>query len=75
MAAARVPALALPTLFVHGDADEIVPFELGRRLFGLAPEPKDFLRVAGGHHNDTWCVDTGVYLAAIRAFLGRLGMT
>ena len=32
--------------------DEIVPFEQGERLFGAAPEPKRFYRVAGARHDD-----------------------
>jgi fermentation-respiration switch protein FrsA (DUF1100 family) len=36
---------ALPPQF----ADEIIPFEEGRRLFEAAPEPKQFVEVTGGH--------------------------
>jgi len=34
-------------IFFHGDRDRIVPFELGRRLFAAAPEPKAFETIAG----------------------------
>ena len=49
---ARIAAVSVPLLVVHGDADDIVPFELGERLFAAAREPKRFLRVAGAGHND-----------------------
>jgi fermentation-respiration switch protein FrsA (DUF1100 family) len=49
---ARVAGMAAPILIAHGDRDEIVPFELGQRLFAVAPEPKRFLRVSGARHND-----------------------
>ena len=48
----RIERLSVPVLVVHGDADEIVPFALGQRLFAAAPEPKRFHRVAGAAHND-----------------------
>ena len=41
-----------PLLQSHGDADQIVPFEVGRRLYEAANEPKQFLVIEGGDHND-----------------------
>jgi fermentation-respiration switch protein FrsA (DUF1100 family) len=41
-----------PLLQAHGDADRVVPFALGRQLFEAANEPKRFVRVEGGGHND-----------------------
>jgi uncharacterized protein len=49
---ARVARLRAPLLVAHGDEDEIVPFELGERLFAAAPGPKRFHRVAHAHHDD-----------------------
>jgi uncharacterized protein len=49
---ARIPRVSAPVLIAHGDQDEIVPFELGERLFAAAREPKRFLRVAGADHNN-----------------------
>lgn len=49
---ARIARLQVPLLVAHGDQDEIVPFEQGERLFGAAPEPKRFYRVAGARHDD-----------------------
>jgi fermentation-respiration switch protein FrsA (DUF1100 family) len=41
-----------PLLQFHGDADSIVPFELGQKVFAAASEPKRFVVIAGGDHND-----------------------
>ena len=41
-----------PLLQSHGDADSIIPFELGRRLFEAANEPKRFVTLQGFDHND-----------------------
>ncbi len=41
-----------PLLVLHGDADRNVPIAQGERLFQLAPEPKRFIKIAGGEHGD-----------------------
>ncbi len=39
-----------PTLVIHSPDDEIVPFEHGLRLFEAAPQPSDFVELAGSHN-------------------------
>jgi hypothetical protein len=39
-----------PIFILHGDADEIVPVEMGRRLFAAANEPKEIKIIRGGGH-------------------------
>jgi fermentation-respiration switch protein FrsA (DUF1100 family) len=46
-----------PLLQAHGQADTIIPFELGRRLFDAANEPKRFVPLAGHDHNDPPVMD------------------
>lgn len=47
----KAPRLHLPTLVIHGDADEVVPFAMGQQV--AAAIPGAALRVVhGGHHND-----------------------
>lgn len=58
-----------PLLQVHGDADEIVPYELGQALFAAARAPKTWVCVAGGHHNDPPAPE---YEAALEQFLRDL---
>jgi hypothetical protein len=58
-----------PLLQVHGDADTIIPFEIGRRLFEVANEPKQFVVIADGDHNDP---RTPEFFAALDKFLGEL---
>lgn len=41
-----------PLLQAHGDDDSVIPYELGRRLFESANEPKEFIAIPGGDHND-----------------------
>lgn len=58
-----------PLLQVHGDADGVVPYAQGRRLFAAANEPKQFVTVPGGDHNRLY---TPEFVAALDQFLGRL---
>ncbi|MFO0954346.1 MAG: alpha/beta hydrolase [Isosphaeraceae bacterium] len=67
--ASKIASYAGPLLQTHGDADRVVPYELGRRLHEAANEPKRFVRVEGGGHNDPPTPD---YLAALDDFLGSL---
>ena len=65
----RLPAVRCPVLVVHGDADRTIPFTMGERLFAAAPEPKRFLRVPHGGHNDVVRVAGVSYVRALREFL------
>ncbi len=58
-----------PLLQVHGDADTIIPFELGRKLFAAANEPKQFVSIPGADHNDP---RADVFWTAVEEFLTRL---
>lgn len=67
----KVPRLHVPKLIIHGDRDEIVPFSMSERLFASAPEPKQFLRLEGAGHNDTYVVGGRSYLDSIEEFAER----
>lgn len=58
-----------PLLHSHGDADRVIPFTQGLRLFSVAAEPKQFVRIDGGDHNDP---PTSEYLATLLEFLRDL---
>ena len=68
--AARIGEIRVPVLVVHGAADEVVPVELGRRLYDAANEPKRLLVVPGARHNDLVDVGGAAYWAAVREILG-----
>lgn len=56
----------MPVLIVHGDQDSVIPFTQGERLYALAHEPKQFVRMVGSDH--ATLVRDGIY-AHIAAFL------
>jgi fermentation-respiration switch protein FrsA (DUF1100 family) len=68
----KISRVRCPILFFHGDRDRIVPFELGRRLFEAAPEPKAFETIAGAGHNDTTLVGGPPYFERIGRFLDQV---
>ena len=70
--AEKIARLRAPLLSLHGDRDEIIPFELGRTLFDAAPEPKRFETLRGAGHNDTALVGGAGYFARIGRFLDEV---
>ena len=69
----RIGRARAPLLILHGDRDEVVPYEQGRRLFAAAGEPKTFHAVRGAGHNDLALVGGAPYFEAWSRFLARLG--
>lgn len=58
-----------PLLQYHGEADTVVPYELGRELFDAAPGPKRFVSQEGAGHNDDMSAE---FFASLDAFLDSL---
>lgn len=59
-----------PLLISHGTADEVVPFDLGRKLFNAAgTQRKQFFEVPGGRHNDP---QTEGYRQILEKFLNEV---
>ncbi len=50
----------------HGDADTIVPHDLGKRLYEAAGDPKEFYTIPHGDHNDS---QPREYYGRLRSFL------
>jgi hypothetical protein len=61
-----------PVLVLHGDADHIVPIDQGRALFESIAEPKQFVTISGGDHNDAMPPDPAIYWQAIDRFVDGL---
>ncbi|QDG52569.1 alpha/beta hydrolase [Persicimonas caeni] len=65
-----VESLDIPVLVVHGERDEVIPFEHGKRL-AKAAKDADFLPHAGGHHLMT---DQVAFWRAVRKLFVRAGI-
>jgi fermentation-respiration switch protein FrsA (DUF1100 family) len=69
---AKVPRIGAPLLIIHSQRDEVVPFEMGRRLFARAVEPKRAVWLERAGHNDTFYADEEPATLAIAGFLRSL---
>jgi fermentation-respiration switch protein FrsA (DUF1100 family) len=65
----KIHQVHCPKLFIHSRADEVVPYELGRRLYEASPEPKEFYEVKGSPHNSTYIAGGKPYFEALRRFV------
>ena len=48
---AALAAVRVPALFAHSQDDDVVPFELGRRLHDTYKGPKSFFELTGDHNH------------------------
>jgi len=67
--AAKIGQYRGPLLQTHGTADEVVPYALGEQLFALANDPKRFVTIEGGEHNNP---PDGEFYAALEGFLAGI---
>jgi fermentation-respiration switch protein FrsA (DUF1100 family) len=65
----KIKRVSCPKLFIHSQADEIILYKLGRRLFDAAHAPKQFYEVKGASHNLTFEIGGAAYYEAIRSFI------
>jgi fermentation-respiration switch protein FrsA (DUF1100 family) len=68
---AKAGDIRVPTLVIHGDADEIVPFTMGERVAAAIAGAR-IVRVPGAHHGDLFVRDGPRLFGAIAA-LGAPG--
>ena len=70
---ARIDSIDAPLLMVHGENDDIVPLDMGRRLFAAAKAPKEFSKVEEAGHNDVYLRTE--FIAALTAFMDSLDVS
>jgi hypothetical protein len=66
---AKIGRVRSPLLVIHGDRDEVVPFEQGRQVFDAAGQPKAFYELRSAGHNDTYLVGGAPYFDRMRKFI------
>jgi uncharacterized protein len=66
---AKMPNYRGPLLQSHGTADSLIPYAMGRKLFDAANEPKQFVVIPGGDHNDPQTED---YYRTLSEFLSKI---
>jgi len=68
-AAEAMRGVTCPVLSVHGDSDQLIPWERGRALFDAVPGPKEWWLVEGADHNDVVDVAGPAFFDRVAAFL------
>lgn len=67
---AKVQAIALPTLAIHGERDDLIPIGRVVEFFDLLTTPNKHLEgIPHAGHNDILWMGTEQYLQAVRAFI------
>lgn len=68
----KVKWLRMPVLFIHGTADDLIPFQMSERLFAAAASPKQLALIPAGGHINSAEIDGPRYRAAIRTLVDRV---
>jgi hypothetical protein len=65
----KIQSLKLPSLFIHGTADTLIPFEMSQSLYATAPQPKQLLLVPQAGHSNVATVAGPTYTQSIQALV------
>lgn len=68
---ALAASLALPTLVIHGDEDDLISYERGANLYSAFAGKKKFVRVPEGTHDNVLITDAPVYAEMAKWLLGE----
>jgi len=66
----KIGSINCPKLIVHSPEDEIISFRHGEMLYEKAFQPKDFLKIKGGH-NEGYLLSGKTYSDGIKMFLEK----
>ncbi len=58
-------------LVIHSEADQVVPYRFGKRLFTRLPEPKEFWKVERARHLEIFAGYGAIYRPRLKDFLDR----
>lgn len=67
----QVSKSVTPMLFIHGDADTFVPFEMLDKVYKAANVEKEKLVISGANHGDAEKVDPKAYWGTVWRFVDR----
>lgn len=70
---AKIGSIKTPVLFIHGQADAVIPFSMSERLHAAAPQPKFLVLIPNAGHSSIAVVAWERYRQAVQDFIGRFG--
>ncbi|MBO5796948.1 MAG: alpha/beta hydrolase [Clostridia bacterium] len=65
---------AVPAIFIHGEADDFVPYQMSEENFAACTAEKTLLTVPGAGHGLAYIIDPEGYLATLREFSEKMGI-
>ncbi|MFP3866581.1 MAG: alpha/beta hydrolase [Desulfobacteraceae bacterium] len=65
----KIGQVQVPLLIIHGVYDEVIPFQMGKRLYGAAHPPKFLYPIPQAHHNDTYIMGGEEYFQRLKTFV------
>ena len=68
----KIGSVVCPTLVVHGNKDNVIPIEMGRRIFDKTVAEKRFAEIEGAGHNDLSTIYRATYWPPIHEFIADL---
>lgn len=63
----------IPVIFIHGDTDAFVPFEMSERLYNTCASEKQLVAIAGAGHGIAYPINKEKYLKALLDFENSTG--
>jgi fermentation-respiration switch protein FrsA (DUF1100 family) len=66
----KIAGVNAPKLFLHGEFDESIPWQDGRKVFDQATGDKEWTRFEGGHEDFQWAA-SNEYQASVTKFLRK----
>ena len=70
---AKIGSIRMSVLFIHGEADTVIPSSMSQRLHAAAPEPKSLVLIPGAGHSSIAVVASERYRQAVQDFIGKIG--
>lgn len=69
----KIRTIAQPTLIIHGQYDQLIPFANAQALYDACPAPKKtLLKILGADHNDILLQGFSQYMEAIKSLIDNL---
>lgn len=65
----KIAFLKTPLLMFHGTDDEIIPPEMAKQLFDIAPQPKQLVFINKAEHNNLHKVGSPEYITSLKQFI------
>jgi uncharacterized protein len=70
---AKVGSIKMPVLFIHGEADTVIPSSMSERLHAAAPGPKSLVLIPGAGHSSIAVIAWERYRQTVQDFIGKIG--